>query len=402
MVEFFKQRSTQHMNRMLRYMRYVFNDHFVLVCLFLLGGVGFYYSGLIRTLPKDFFWGKIIIVVVLLFSLPIGKVATLLQEADLVFLLPKEKEINGYLKYALQRSLILPFAFLTVITGFFMPLLVVSTSGQFIDFVYYLFVMLIAKGIWLKIECNGLYQGMQKKAREMKICLLLTMCILLFAMTFVTPFLFFLVFVNFLWLSPLKEKGTFALLDWDRAIHVENQRLHRVYKFISLFTDVPEITSVVKRRKYFDLFLKPITSKHKNTYLYLYLRAFLRGSEYFGLVARLSAIGFLILLFTKQEFLSLAVGVLFMYLIAFQLLPLYSQFDYMILTHLYPVKEKDRQSNFLGLMMIVMCIVFIVFVLGVLTSGAATLLVIGLYILATILLALPYTMLRLKKIEKRK
>lgn len=32
----------------------------------------------------------------------------------------------------------------------------------------------------------------------------------------------------------------------------EQNRMHRIYKFIQLFTDIPEVSSTVKRRKYLD------------------------------------------------------------------------------------------------------------------------------------------------------
>ena len=37
--------------------------------------------------------------------------------------------------------------------------------------------------------------------------------------------------------------------DWigRKMVHVEEQRLHKIYQFINLFTDVPEITAKVKK-----------------------------------------------------------------------------------------------------------------------------------------------------------
>ena len=44
MHDFFLLRRQRHQKKMMKYMRYVLNDHFVLVCLFLVGGLAFYYS----------------------------------------------------------------------------------------------------------------------------------------------------------------------------------------------------------------------------------------------------------------------------------------------------------------------------------------------------------------------
>ncbi len=70
-------------------------------------------------------------------------------------------------------------------------------------------------------------------------------------------------------------------------IQKEQNRMHRIYKFIQLFTDIPEVSSTVKRRKYLDPLLGVVKKTSENTYAYLFIRSFLRGSEYSGLLFRL-------------------------------------------------------------------------------------------------------------------
>ncbi len=57
MSSFFQKRLARHQKKMMKYMRYVLNDHFVLVCLFLIGGVGLYYSSWLKTLHPPFALG---------------------------------------------------------------------------------------------------------------------------------------------------------------------------------------------------------------------------------------------------------------------------------------------------------------------------------------------------------
>ena len=78
-------------SKMSKYLRYILNDHFVLVCMFLLGGLGLYYSQLLKELPRDFVWGRPLILLGWLLLIQVGKLATLTEEPDKVFLLPKEK-----------------------------------------------------------------------------------------------------------------------------------------------------------------------------------------------------------------------------------------------------------------------------------------------------------------------
>lgn len=112
MKQFFSQRLQRHQKQMTRYLRYVFNDHFALISTFLVGGLGLYYSELLKTLPRPFPLGGIIVVAVWLFVLPLGRLATLTKPADLIFLLAKEGQMRSYLSQALRYSLWLPFGVL--------------------------------------------------------------------------------------------------------------------------------------------------------------------------------------------------------------------------------------------------------------------------------------------------
>lgn len=127
-------------------------------------------------------------------------------------------------------------------------------------------------------------------------------------------------------------------------IQAEQSRLLRIYRFINLFTDVPQITTEAKRRKYLDWLLAKIKPAQSNTYLYLYLRRVIRGGQYGGLYVRLSLIGGFVLFFVDELWISLLIGCLFLYLIGFQLIPLINEFQYMVLTHLYPVPEKQKAA----------------------------------------------------------
>jgi ABC-2 type transport system permease protein len=152
-----------------------------------------------------------------------------------------------------------------------------------------------------------------------------------------------------------------APLDWDKMIATEQHRLYRLYRFINLFTDVPEITAQIKRRKYLDGILSKITFNQKNTYLYLYARRFIRGTEFSGLYLRLLGLGSILLVFITERWFALGVGVLFIYLIGFQLLPLYHQFQYMTSAQLYPVAEQQKLSALQTLLRMALLVVALIF-----------------------------------------
>ena len=89
MKGFFSQRLQRYQKQMSRYLRYVFNDHFAILSTFLMGGLGLYYSNLLKTLPRPFPQGGIVLLLIWLALLSVGKLATLVKPADLIILLAK-------------------------------------------------------------------------------------------------------------------------------------------------------------------------------------------------------------------------------------------------------------------------------------------------------------------------
>ncbi|ALS03354.1 multidrug ABC transporter permease [Enterococcus silesiacus] len=385
-------------------MRYVFNDHFILVCVFLLGGLGFYYSQVLKTLPRNFVWGRPIVVVFWLVVLQIGRIATLAAEADKVFILPKEPEMNAYLNRALRYSFWLPLVALFLLGGMSMPLVVVSTGWAFSTFLYFIVMLGILKSSHLRLQKYELYQISERAYGQWFVLWLVTSLLAIVLSLYVLPVVGPLVALGqaVFFYSILNKKEQAVSLDWENMIRKEKNRMHRIYQFIHLFTDVPEISSSVKRRKFLDPLLSKIKKTSQNTYLYLYARSFLRGSEYSGLFIRLVLVAGVILFFLKEFWISMGVSVLFVYLIGFQLIPIYTQFDYMVMTHLYPVSDKQKKqavSTLITVLLFVAALLFSVFVLIALPDLKESLMVIGALLVEVFLFAKFYVPYRLKKME---
>ncbi|MHC5374061.1 ABC transporter permease [Enterococcus sp. LJL120] len=345
MGEFFSVRLGRHQKRMLRYLRYVFNDHFTIVLLFLLGGLSLYYSQILGSVPQGSWLVSVFVGILWLASLHFGSLATLAQEADMVFLLPKERALKSYFVRSLRYSCILPFVVLIFISGFTMPLLVISTQRGLSNFIWYLIALWLLKICQLILQYYRLFQHDQRTNFNVNLIWLTLSLISIFLGIFVAPWLAVIcagLGVMAFW--HLYFSRNLEPLDWEKMVLTEKNRVHRIYQFINLFTDVPEITGTVKRRKYLDPILNKISKTHGNTYIYLYARRMMRGSEFSGLYLRLVVIGSILLAFLDDFYFSTGVAMLFIYLIGFQMIPLYNQFKYMILTHLYPVSKKQQQS----------------------------------------------------------
>lgn len=404
MTEFYGTRLARHLKKMMKYMRYVLNDHFVLVCVFLLGGLGFYYSQTLKTLPENFVWGRPIILVAWLALIQIGRLATLAEEADKVFILPKEPQMSGYLNRSIRYSFILPAIVCLLGSGMLMPLLVITTGWAFNTFFYFLimFVGLILSHLFL--QKYSMYQISENQYRFWWGIWFVSSGVIMLGALYVTPLIGSiggLLQMLLLGWFLAREAGKVSL-DWEKMIQKEQSRMHRIYQFIQLFTDVPEITSSVKRRKFLDPLLGTVKKTTGNTYLYLYTRSFLRGSEYSGLFIRLIIVAGVVLFFLKEFWIALGISLLFIYLIGFQLIPIYTQFDYMVMTHLYPVLASQKKQAVSQLVIVALAIAAVIFSILVMISVpdkmAGLIIVVALFVevLAFSKLYVPY---RLKKLE---
>lgn len=166
MKAFFQARLKKHQKRILRYMKYVLNDHFVLMMTFLLGGIGFYYSNWLKTLSPGYSLGGLLVLVIWIVSLHMGRFVSLAQPADQIFLLPKEKQMRSYLSAAFSYSCIFPFVVILLILAFTMPLVVVSTGNSFATFFFYLLSLWGLKISHLEIQRMSIFQDMKKAKKN--------------------------------------------------------------------------------------------------------------------------------------------------------------------------------------------------------------------------------------------
>lgn len=91
MNELWKERVRTFVDEIQRYLKYMLNDHFVFVMIFG-GGAGiYYYSEWVKTLDENFPVAILMAAIVAL-TVAISPVITLLKEADIVYLLPLEKD----------------------------------------------------------------------------------------------------------------------------------------------------------------------------------------------------------------------------------------------------------------------------------------------------------------------
>lgn len=309
MFELFRKRKLQFIKQIQSYLPYVFNDHFVLVLIFLLGFLLFQYSELLKHFPDNPFLVIIGLVVTVLVLLHMGSVALYLEKADQQFLLVKEDVLKKIIKRAIFTSFIVWGSLQTLLLVFLFPLFL-KIGFDIITFIPFLIILLVAK--WFVLQ------------------------------------------------SKASHFMTNGQLVWDKAIEYELNRKQGLLKFFSLFTTVKGISSTVKRRIYLDFLLKFFEKSSSKTWSNLYIRAFLRSSDYFGLSVRLLILSLLSILFIKNILIGLGLTVLFNYLLLFQLIALANHFNYQYLINLYPINNHLRKQNLISVLRLILGIVVII------------------------------------------
>lgn len=348
MKQLWQQRLRQHHKEMLKYSRYVFNEFFMIAVFIFIGALAYSYSNLLDTLQGPLWWAKPLILVVLLVLLSFGRWATLLQDADTLFLLPKERALLAYLLAARRYSLWLPAAVFALCLGALLPFQAVATTLTPANSLGLFAVLLALKDGQLWLQLLASYTAIPQQVNIRRGLFYGTATVILAVSLWVSPWAGIVLVavgeVGLRWLIP-RILAT-AVFQWQFAVKNENSRMLQLYRLINLFTDVPQLSGKVHRRVYLDPLLRWTKGGQAKTFSYLYLREFLRGSEYIGLYLRLLVLGAVILWFIPIWWVAALTGAIFLYLVGFQLLPFYQIFNENLLVHLYPVAPVQKLRSF--------------------------------------------------------
>ncbi|MBU8880004.1 ABC transporter permease [Bacillus sp. FJAT-29790] len=342
-----KERFSQSSKEFSRYLRYIFNGHIVIVMIFLLGTAAFYYQEWLKTIPEQF-PVALIMALFLAILLTYSPIFTFLLEADRIFLLPLESKLRNYFRRSMMVSFLVQVYLLIMGLGIFMPMYAKVNNGDFQAFLPFLLAMLIFKVLNLLIRWKVQYFV------EIKVHLLDSFvryavnAVFLFfifsgaSMSFLLPEVALLLVLIFFYHKNMKEKG----LKWELLIEQEQRRMTTFYRLANMFTDVPNLRDRVKRRKWLDWLLSKLTFAQKNTFSHLYITAFLRAGDYFGLFIRLTFIGAAAIYVLSFGWGQILLMLLFMYLTGFQLLPLWNHHQNKLWIKLYPVEESLKEVSF--------------------------------------------------------
>jgi ABC-2 type transport system permease protein len=397
-----KKRIVEYNQELQKYLKYMFNDHLLFVLIFALGGAAYTYNQWVKTLDPAF-PAPLIMAVILGLLLAWSPVYTFLREADAVFLLPLEGRLSSYFTKCIWISFMFQSYIQLLVLAALMPMYVAVSGSSFGSF-FPLLCFVLALKVWnLYVRWFMLrFQEREAHLTDSFLRFLLSGSLVFLVLSgaefwMVIVVAFIMLGYAFYFFQSTKGKN----LKWDLLINLEQQRMLIFYRIANMFTDVPKLKGKVHRRKWLDGLVRTPFSQ-ASTYRYLYLRSLVRTSEYSGLYLRLTLIGVLLIYSNSSFIFSILTALVFLYLTAFQLIPLFKRFDYKIWVLIYPVSRELKKSSFQKIMnqaMVIQAVVFSLplFIKGAWMEGVITLLV-GMSF--SILFSQFYLVQRLKKMEE--
>jgi|SRR5690625_836591 len=344
--DLFKNRFTSYIQETSRYLKYIFNGHIAIAMFFLISAIAVYYQQWLQQLPENFpsTW-----IIGIIFGLVVSynPVQTLLQEPDLVFLIPAEHKMNQYFRNTLVFSYIQTIFMSLFIVAAVSPLYFHSFPNRTgSSFLFILIVIVIFKA-WNLIANWWMLKIREINVRRIdQLIRIILNCTVFFfivkgeiALAGITTVLFIGLFLYDYSLSR-QQVG----LAWDILVEKDQNRMQTFYRIANLFTDVPHLKYPIKKRRWLVSLVSNLPFKQRHTYDYLYRITFMRSGDYLGMYVRLIVVGGLFIYFIPNVWMKILLAFLFIYLSTFQLMTLYHHYRTNMWLDIYPVHPSFRKQ----------------------------------------------------------
>lgn len=361
--QLFIQRKREIAKEKRYYNKFIFNGHFSVFLVILLGAFIMGYAGWLQSIPKHINYALIASVVMAVIS--IFPIRTLLKDADRLFLLPFEKHMSEYMKQSISYSYFTRIGLQILMIVILFPLFYVlngQTFGFYVIFAILALLLpllgLVLKWLWYKYKLESwslytllliIYTSSYYVALGVKSIASIAAVFILIGLAFI------------LYKSTNKH-----LFPWGKLIKIEQQHHMNYYKFVNMFTDVKHLKETAVRRSYLDPLLTTPKQKKFNAqhmYLYLFTRSFARGKDAFHIILRLVVIAIILIIWLQQPVVALIIGSLFMYIILLQMAQFYTQQAYGLWPQVWPVPDSKvirGYEQFLNRLMFIIGIIFLI------------------------------------------
>lgn len=393
-----RDRQKAFLKKSLKYLRLIFNDHFTVLLIFLLGAGGFFYRDLLIQVSPKMIWLKLFLTVLMTGLILIGQPASHLQEADALYLLPKLRGfISSFKKFAQQLFLIKLIA-LGIVFAALYPLFYALTQFSLGQTLAYFALVVTWQGLRIYSQLFESLRGQEKSSLRIGFIIFLSLSFAILnkwwiSLLIVTGFVVVLMIrLNHSELWTIQH----ALL---HLIALEETRKQRIYRFFAMVRDVPQVNSKPIKNTVLNHLIKALFPAHNNRVNFLMPRLVFRQASYFNLIIRLIVVGSVLIFLSAHTYLSTLFAILFHWLILYQLLPLVKDFRDRPSLRIHRIKDvtlvKGLQNFYLRLSLV---IIFVFTLVGAIANKEGILVLLAgefMFIIAFVYVYLPAKVRRL-------
>jgi len=372
----FQERSRRAQKTNVRYLRLLFNDHFILFLMIALGAGILGYRDLLTAHHSVTYWHSIwwqaISIVWLLVGLQFGNLVTYFKPADRLYLFANDHDIiKSYLAMAMRLSAFYASVWQMIFIAVIAPILWRMDVDNWSRLFFLIIFVISYKMLLLMYERDKLFL----KSRRLTIAIFEPDAIaekILFRFLVPGTLLAFIIGLStdqsnvmvIIWLlfagivvryfAVTDSKSELFAIDWLRATAQAQAQQQRTLHFFALFAEVPHQPKTIKRRRYLDPLLKRLT-KGQGSLFQLFLTRLARDTEILPLIIRLFLVGVVLVIALKSAplWLIMIIAAAVLYLITFQMLPLYDDTQKNLWTRLIPISKVERLKSFARVQMIV-------------------------------------------------
>ena len=359
-AELFETRVRKYQKKSMKYMRYVLNDHFLIVLFFLFGFIMVQYSSWIQSI-RVLELPLLGLIGALLASVPFfGGVATLLEPADGIFLSVVGQDFKAYLQKTIRRSWMLPILVMLASTGIIFPIVAQAFGTNLSMFVKLFLLQVFFKDLLFRCTKYA-YRGVLHFTWMEKLGIYMIAVANFFGMfLWISEGWSIVLLVIPVLLSIFVEQyyGKAAFVyQFDKMIEMELERQQRIYRLFALFVDVPMLHKPhAHRRTYLDGVLKMLVGNQPSGHRYLVSRTVIRTSQYMSLLLQLAVVSFVVALFSQPYYWNFIVNALLMMLLGFQLVGVIQSANTQNSHFASLVDSKTRLQDDLSVLMLTMVV----------------------------------------------
>lgn len=372
-LQLWKERFQHFLSAFLRYQRLIANSGLIFSFVLLVIFGSYYYSLLIKQIPDSF---PVLLCIAVVMTLVIAKVniRTFMKKADVVFLLAAEERLRRYFSLSLTYNLAVQMAATFAAALVFAPLYASRADESSYSYAIIVAFFLLSK-VWNVFVFWNSLKLHDKRALvfDKLLRIFATFLFVYFALIGASAvYLLAIAVIKLLFLGYAgKMNSKNHRLNWLRLLDMEEKLTMRFLKFVHAFVDVPQLARRIRPRRWANAFAVFLRHDQQLVPYLLYLNAFFRAGEYFGIYVRLLVIGFLTAVFMPDQFGKMIIALLLVYMTTVQLFPVYSHFFDKEWLRLYPIDRKNFARSFMRLSIVILSIENAAFAVGMAISGAS-------------------------------